>query len=222
MAGTGLLLNMTDIDPSVEEAFNDWYDHEHVPQITRVPGILNGRRFRALEGEPRYAAAYDLETVDALQHPEYLAARASGPSATPLSRQIRPHFRGLIRGVYRLLVTLPAPGRRDADRAGGLLLVGFDVNASDAEAAGRWHVSTYLPALANAVGAVRARGFELHRGGQGLEGEPSALVGLLDLVTPADGTLRTALDAAESLAWRNPNFPILRQQRNLYEQVLPA
>jgi hypothetical protein len=37
-----------------EEAFNRWYNDEHVPQVLQFPGVVSARRYRALEGEDRY------------------------------------------------------------------------------------------------------------------------------------------------------------------------
>jgi hypothetical protein len=56
-----------------EEAFNQWYNNVHVPDVTAVPGILSGRRFRASESFPRLAgdagdyrflAMYEIESDD--------------------------------------------------------------------------------------------------------------------------------------------------------------
>jgi hypothetical protein len=45
-----------------EEAFNRWYNDEHVPQVLQFPGVVSARRYRALEGEDRYRymAVYEL------------------------------------------------------------------------------------------------------------------------------------------------------------------
>jgi hypothetical protein len=52
-----------DIDAAAEDEFNDWYNTEHIPLLSRVPGVICARRFRALSGSPRYVAIYHL--VDA-------------------------------------------------------------------------------------------------------------------------------------------------------------
>jgi hypothetical protein len=49
-----------DIAQSAENEFNDWYDTEHIPLLTAVPGVICARRFRTLRGAPRYAAIYHL------------------------------------------------------------------------------------------------------------------------------------------------------------------
>ena len=46
-----------------EEAFNRWYNEEHVPQVLQWKGLVSARRYRALEGEEKYQymAVYELQ-----------------------------------------------------------------------------------------------------------------------------------------------------------------
>ncbi len=37
-----------------EEAFNKWYNEEHVPQLLSYNGAVSARRYRAILGEDRY------------------------------------------------------------------------------------------------------------------------------------------------------------------------
>jgi len=60
-----------------EEAFNRWYNEEHVPLLAKVPGVLSARRFRALSGTPKYVALYDLADEAVPQHPQWKAALAT-------------------------------------------------------------------------------------------------------------------------------------------------
>ena len=34
-----------DVDPAVEDDFNDWYSHEHLLAVVACPGVISGRRF---------------------------------------------------------------------------------------------------------------------------------------------------------------------------------
>ncbi len=92
----GLLLVMIDIDPEHEEEFNRWYTEEHLPERLECPGFLNGRRFIALEGSPKYLALYDLESPEVLQSEAY--KKIYGPSAW--TQKISKHFVRSIRNVY--------------------------------------------------------------------------------------------------------------------------
>ena len=70
MAKRGLLVIMASMTPEKEEAFNRWYNEEHLPKaLERLPGILSGRRYKIMEGEEihRFMAMYEFESYEALE-----------------------------------------------------------------------------------------------------------------------------------------------------------
>src|ERR1051325_11526081 len=69
----GLLVAFSN-PPADEDAFNAWYDEEHVPLRRAVPGFLSGRRYKASgdDAGPRYAALYELASVAVLESEPYL------------------------------------------------------------------------------------------------------------------------------------------------------
>jgi hypothetical protein len=92
----GLLLVMIDVDPAHEEEFHRWYNEEHLPERLACPGFLNGRRFIAMEGEPKYLALYDLEDTAVLQSEAY--QKIFPPSEW--TKTISKHFFRVVRNVY--------------------------------------------------------------------------------------------------------------------------
>jgi antibiotic biosynthesis monooxygenase (ABM) superfamily enzyme len=81
------------IAPEKEQAFNEWYNNVHVPEILACPGFLSGRRFRRISGdEIRYMALYELESLDAVKSEAYLKARGWG--------EFEPYIRDLSWNVY--------------------------------------------------------------------------------------------------------------------------
>ncbi|MBT6277722.1 MAG: hypothetical protein HOI95_26750 [Chromatiales bacterium] len=62
------------VDATREREFNEWYDHSHVPNLTRINGYVSGARFRLLDhpllvGQcpgPKYLAVYELENVECI------------------------------------------------------------------------------------------------------------------------------------------------------------
>ena len=50
----GLLMALMEPDRSGEKEFNDWYDPEHIPQMSAVTGFLTASRWVCVEGWPRY------------------------------------------------------------------------------------------------------------------------------------------------------------------------
>src|ERR1051326_6522104 len=70
----GVILVSMNVDPAREEEFNDWYNTEHIPHFNRLAGVIAARRFRGIEGDPRYVALYHVENTDIYATPEWMAA----------------------------------------------------------------------------------------------------------------------------------------------------
>ena len=85
-----------DPDPAFEDEFNDWYTTEHIVLGAAAPGVLRVRRFRAIEGEPRYLALWEFSSVEAARDPAFVAA-----IRTPWSARMQQHYRRVFRGLYR-------------------------------------------------------------------------------------------------------------------------
>jgi len=63
-----------DVPREHEDEFNRWYDEEHLPLLSQVPGVMRARRFFDPNGKPRYVALYDLADERVPQHPDWRAA----------------------------------------------------------------------------------------------------------------------------------------------------
>ena len=91
-----LLVNAMNVAPEGEADFNAWYDEEHLPALSAVPGTLAARRYRARDDDPdrshQYVAIYHLESVDVTRGDAWKKA-----VDTPRSARVRPHFRDRIR-----------------------------------------------------------------------------------------------------------------------------
>jgi hypothetical protein len=95
----GLLLNAMNIAPEVEAEFNEWYDKEHIPALSAVPGVLSARRFRGGSGNRKYVALYHLATPEVQDSAEWKQARQSDWTS-----RLQPHFRDHLRLVCRRYV----------------------------------------------------------------------------------------------------------------------
>jgi hypothetical protein len=91
----GLLLNAMNIAPELEAEFNEWYDKEHIPALSAVPGVLCARRFRGI-GNRKYVALYHLATPEVQESPDWKQARQS-----EWTSRLQPHFRDHLRLVCR-------------------------------------------------------------------------------------------------------------------------
>ena len=52
-----------------EAAFNEWYNHEHIPDVFKFKGVVSARRYKAIVPEDRfqYIAVYEFESEDTLR-----------------------------------------------------------------------------------------------------------------------------------------------------------
>ena len=64
----------TDVDPAHEKEWDRWYTESHLPGVLRIPGYVDGARFRRLDHPaltnlntgPKYLAIYECENEEAL------------------------------------------------------------------------------------------------------------------------------------------------------------
>jgi hypothetical protein len=95
----GLLLNAMNIAPEFEAEFNEWYDKEHIPALSAVPGVLCARRFRGTSGDRKYVALYHLTGPAVVESAEWKQARTSDWTS-----RLQPRFRDHLRLVLRRYV----------------------------------------------------------------------------------------------------------------------
>ncbi len=93
----GLLVNGMSAAPEGEEEFNRWYNEEHIPALSAVPGCILARRFVATNGCPqKYLALYHLDSPDVVKTQAWAKA-----VETPWTLKIRPYMRDRLRIVCR-------------------------------------------------------------------------------------------------------------------------
>ena len=102
-----------DVDADKEALFNEVYDTEHVPLISKVPGVRGASRLRGedfkmqLGGEvqtkkhtaARYTAVYEIDSPDVLMSPAWAAAAEKGrwPGL------VRPFTKNRSHAIYKVL-----------------------------------------------------------------------------------------------------------------------
>jgi hypothetical protein len=83
-----LYLVRMDVAHDHEAFFNEVYDKEHVPNLRVVPGVRRASRYRQPSPtEPRYIAAYELDSIAVLETPAWKTAGELGRWPT----EVRPH-----------------------------------------------------------------------------------------------------------------------------------
>src|SRR4051794_183446 len=112
------------------------------------------RSYPTIEGWPRWAALYDLESIEALNSPAYRAV--SGPNSTPWSKRILPRTIGRM----RVLAEQVAPGdalTRPQGEVGRLLVVKYACLAGSASI-----VDALTSAAQRYKGTLQLRVFRSH------------------------------------------------------------
>src|SRR5918996_974873 len=84
-----LQIGRMDVPAEVDAEFNDWYNTIYVPNYEKVPGVIRGRRYRAVVGTPTYLTLYEFEHPKVSESQEW----ATQQGASPVSARIRPHMR---------------------------------------------------------------------------------------------------------------------------------
>jgi hypothetical protein len=94
-----LQMGRIDVPAAVDEEFNDWYNTVYIPGYLAVPGVIDARRWVAVEGQPKYLTLYEFEHPQVSESEAWLKARASNP----WTRRIHPYLRhdAGSPGVYR-------------------------------------------------------------------------------------------------------------------------
>ena len=65
MENKGVFIVMAKVKPEQEDAFNRWYDEDHMPKaLNRFPGVISGRRHKIIDGGDgyNYMAIYEFES----------------------------------------------------------------------------------------------------------------------------------------------------------------
>jgi hypothetical protein len=96
-----LLIVEAEIDPSVEQEWNQWYDSVHLPEITDCPGFVRSARYVSEEEARRYLTVYELESPGAVEGVEFSALRGWGRFADHVKASVRV-YRRVTPGIGRI------------------------------------------------------------------------------------------------------------------------
>jgi hypothetical protein len=109
-----IMIASMDVDPEHEAIFNEVYDKEHVPNLSKVPGVISVTRYKkgeltmniggerktiVFENEPQYTAIYELDSPEVLTSAAWDKAVEEGrwPS------QVRPYTKNRRHLLFKLL-----------------------------------------------------------------------------------------------------------------------
>jgi hypothetical protein len=83
-----LQLGRMDVPGEVDAEWNRWYNTVYVPNYEKVPGVIRGRRYRAIEGTPTYLTFYEFENPKVSESAAWTAQR----DADPVNGKMRGHM----------------------------------------------------------------------------------------------------------------------------------
>jgi hypothetical protein len=159
-AGTILFSEMTP-PPELEEAFNAWYDDEHIPLRMAVPGFLGAQRYCRKE-DGKYLAVYDMESAAILGTAAYLEVK-DNPS--DLTRRMLSSVSGFSRYIGNHIGT---QRRDDIDGDGMeapvLYAVFFNVPEDRHGDFNEWYEVDHVPALLQSKDWLMCRRFAVTLG----------------------------------------------------------
>ena len=103
-----LQIGRMDVPASVDREWNEWYSTIYVPNYEKVPGVIRGRRYRAVVGTPTYMTFYEFEHPKVSETAAWNAQRDAVPVSTTMRNHMK-HAQGSP-GVY--VKTFELPGRK--------------------------------------------------------------------------------------------------------------
>lgn len=151
----GLVTVWLHVAPEHEEEFNDWYDREHLAQMTALPGIVRARRYAVDGAKPKYLAWYDAADETVEPGPDF---RRVTDNPTPWSQRMRRLYgENRERMNFRLMCDV---GRSAENDAPWLYIVHTDIPDHIVDEYNAWYDSEHLPRCVTVPGVLRARRYD--------------------------------------------------------------
>lgn len=216
--GTGLLMLWMDVDAELEPEFNRWYNEEHIPNLVKTPGFLNGGRYLALTGGPKYMVMYELEDHNVLRSAAFLNDMRYRP--TPWRQKISGGHIGrnyIINSYRQVYPARTNPIDNTGPMAPYLRVSRFDVSRNYAEEVADWHDLALAPALLTVPGVSNVRRYEV------IESQPNYLT-VVELDRPERGDSAEWVAARDGNPWTTRTRPHLRFDAGspgLYQRLFP-
>ena len=160
--GTGLLMVWVDVPQEHEEDFNRWYNEEHLPELTAIPGVLNAARYEAVKSGPKHLACYELETPAIVDSPAW-----TNRTQSEWAQRVGPRVIGsnMINNVYEMVHPSELNDSiAGADMAPALQIGRMDPVEGHADEWNQWYSGVYVPNYEKVPGCIRGRRWKCVKG----------------------------------------------------------
>jgi hypothetical protein len=148
----GLITVRLDVPAPCDEEFNAWYNLEHVPQVTALPGFVHTRRYFCDKSDIRYLAWYEIEDEKIEAGPHF---QSIVTDPTPWSLRLRKLYGdNRERMNFRLMCEV---GNVPASDAPWMYIVHTDIPDHIVDEYNAWYDKEHLPRCAGIPGVLRAR-----------------------------------------------------------------
>ena len=88
-----LQIGRMDVEPDDQDEWNEWYSGVYVPNYEKCPGVIRGRRWKSVRGEPQFATVYEFENENVSETDEWFKQREIHPDTVRM-RDIMTHASG--------------------------------------------------------------------------------------------------------------------------------
>lgn len=153
----GILFSQMQPPEGWEADFHRWYDTDHIPVRLALPGFAAATRYRAVEGEPKFLAVYELSDMAVLETPEYQTIK-SEPSAE--TKRMLSNVHGFTRYTCEQISDSGDPGRT----GDYLAVVAFAVPPEDLDQFDDWYETEHAAMLLKADDWLRVRRYSVRSG----------------------------------------------------------
>jgi hypothetical protein len=198
-----------------DDEFNDWYWDEHIPALTKVPGVLSGKRYLHVPSycadSPRYIAFYELANSNVIESKEW----NSWAYSSEWARRTAPHEGNP--GVYEEITPLSDEG---AIEAPCLYVNRFFPKPEMSGMFRDWVERTLIPEARKVDGVLRCR-FYNATGNAHKNTSPFLLIFELQDVNVVNGRGWKLMSSPDGILKPVRNALLLKNFPGVYEQILP-
>ena len=161
--GKGIFLVFADVPADMEDDFNRWYNEEHIAELLAIPGVLDAARYEAVQGGPRYLAAYELagpEVRDSAAYKEWSARPSEWSQRINLSQRADT----FIANNYHQIWPSDIPGDAARSLAPVLQIGRMSIPDDQEEEWNNFYNTVYAPEFLRCDGCISARRYQLYTG----------------------------------------------------------